>query len=155
MPVSGATAIHSEPDTSALDVQPSLAVKRIRSVADAYAVFSRWHEERQEVVSSAFLNSGMKLLAVREIFRGTVNQSVANPREILRAALLEDAVYLIVAHNHPSQDPKPSPWDRNFTQRMETAAALVGIPLLDHLIVCRGGRFFSFAQSGQLCRSKR
>ncbi|MCB0416050.1 MAG: JAB domain-containing protein [Bdellovibrionaceae bacterium] len=130
-------------------------MKRIRNVADAYSVFSRWHSERQEVVSSAFLNGGMKLLSVREIFRGTVNQSVANPREILRAALLEDAVYLIVAHNHPSQDPSPSLWDKTFTKRMSVAATAVGIPLLDHLIVCKAGRYFSFAESGQLKATRR
>ncbi|MCB0406018.1 MAG: JAB domain-containing protein [Bdellovibrionales bacterium] len=130
-------------------------MRRIKSVADAYSIFSRWHSERQEVVSTAFLNGAMKLLSVREIFRGSVNHSVANPREILRAALLEDAVYLIVAHNHPSQDPAPSQWDRCFTKQMESAAAAVGIPLLDHLIVCGAGRYFSFAESGQLSRTRR
>ena len=69
------------------------------------------------------------------ISRGTVNASLATPREVLIEALRFQAVSLILVHNHPSGDPEPSSEDIRLTQRMREAAELIGIRLLDHIII--------------------
>ncbi len=125
---------------------------RVTSVKEAYDVFKDIAEETQEVLSAAFLNSAHGVLGRMEIFRGTITHITASPREILRAALLKNATKILIAHNHPSQDPLPSAEDQRFTKQLERAACLVGIPLLDHLIICQRNVFYSFAASKQLGR---
>jgi len=112
----------------------------------AYHLFSDIANEEQEVLKAAFLTSQNQVIRRQEIFRGTVNSTVANPREIIREALRTNAVKIIVAHNHPSQVPEPSQQDIAFTDQLQKAAAMMGVPLIDHLIVCRAGRYFSFAE---------
>jgi len=113
----------------------------------AYELFCDIVHEPQEVLVAAFLNTQNRLLARREIFRGSLDVSVANPREIIREAFKTNAAKIIVAHNHPSQNPEPSEQDRRFTMKMELAARTVGIPLVDHLVVCEAKRYFSFARA--------
>lgn len=123
---------------------------QILSPEDAYRVFSDLSGESQEVVCAAFLDSQNRVLRRKEIFRGTVDTSVAQPREILREALRSNASRLVLAHNHPSDISEPSEEDRAFTSRVQQACVFVGISLLDHVIICGGGRFYSFAGSGEL-----
>ena len=113
----------------------------------AYYLFSDLALEDQELVVAVFLNGANRVIGKRCIFRGTVDYSSARPREILREALRFNAVKLLVAHNHPSQRPEPSEEDVVFTSQLELAAEAVGIPLIDHVIVCGGGRYFSFAEA--------
>lgn len=121
--------------------------------AAAAKLFAFLEWEEQEVVAAAFLDSGHRLIAVREIFRGTVAESIAQPREILREALRLNAVKFLVAHNHVSRNTLPSPQDVRFTVRMEWAADAVGLPMLDHLILARGENYFSFAEAKLLRKS--
>ena len=80
---------------------------------------------------------------------GTLTASLVHPREVFRAAILGCAAGVILAHNHPSGDPAPSPEDRETTRRIKSAGDLLGIPMIDHIIV-GGERFFSFRQAGLL-----
>jgi DNA repair protein RadC len=79
---------------------------------------------------------------------GTADSSAVYPREILRNALLTDATALIFFHNHPSGDPEPSSCDREITKELVFASKLMGLKVLDHIIIGREGRYFSFADQG-------
>ncbi|MCD8223889.1 MAG: DNA repair protein RadC [Clostridiales bacterium] len=88
---------------------------------------------------------------IRELLlsQGTVNASLASPREIFIEALRYRAVSLIMVHNHPSGDPAPSPEDIRLTARVREGGELVGIRLLDHVII-GDGRYFSLKERGLL-----
>ena len=121
----------------------------IDSSRQAFESFRFLSYERQEVVTAIALNSQFELLEIREIFRGTIDKSLAQPREILQFAFETNAAKIVIGHNHPSGNCFPSDEDCEFTHRLWKACELMGIPLLDHLVV--GGRdYFSFADSGQL-----
>ena len=94
------------------------------------------------------------LLGDREISRGSLNESIAHPREIFRPALEKGAYAIAVAHNHPSGDPTPSEADRRLTRRLSEAGTLLQIPLVDHVIIgaARGSHspYFSFREAGLL-----
>lgn len=90
----------------------------------------------------------MRPLGVFEISHGSVNYTIVNPRDILISALLCGASSFILIHNHPSGDCSPSADDQKLTQRVKDAGALVGIPLMDHIIIGEG--VFSFKDSGLL-----
>lgn len=83
------------------------------------------------------------------ISRGVLTGSMVHPREVFRAAIAEAAAGIIVVHNHPSGDPTPSPEDRAITGQLVAAGAVIGIPVLDHVIVA-GDRWMSFATQGLL-----
>lgn len=88
---------------------------------------------------------------IREVLvsRGVLTGSLVHPREVFRAAIAEAAAGIIVVHNHPSGDPTPSPEDRSVTAQLTAAGAVLGIPVLDHVIVA-GDRWTSFASQGLL-----
>ncbi|MFZ4116783.1 MAG: RadC family protein [Chthoniobacterales bacterium] len=92
------------------------------------------------------------LMEQREIFRGSLSQTMAHPREIFQSAIVKRAYAIAIVHNHPSGDPLPSPADRRFTQRLMTAGEFLQIPLFDHVIVGTesGSRkpYFSFREAG-------
>ena len=106
-----------------------------------------------ESLRAVFLNTRSHLIRVEEISRGGLNESVAHPREILRAALTHHAYSYILVHNHPSGDPSPSSADRALTRRLAAASKEVGIEMVDHIIIgahsaSRQAPFFSFAEAG-------
>ncbi len=124
----------------------------ITKVHDAYLLFRSIENEPQEVVWAAFLNARLRVLRKKEIFRGTLTNAPACPREILREALRANGARVIIAHNHPSGNPDPSEEDCEFTAQLELAAQCLGIPLLDHLILAKGGHYFSFAEAKRIGR---
>lgn len=109
---------------------------------------------RQEVVRVLLLNTKYELIAMEEVSSGSVNESVAHPREIFRPALVHSAYAVAVVHNHPSGDPTPSEADRRLTRRLAQAADSLGVALLDHVIIGSpsGGRqpYVSFREMGLL-----
>lgn len=121
--------------------------------AQAAKLFRGIGEEDQEVVHAAYLKTNHEVIAVREIFRGTLLESPAQPREILREALKCNAARFVLAHNHPSGEAWPSEKDLRFTVRLEWASEVIGIALLDHLIIGREDVYFSFAEARLLGRS--
>jgi DNA repair protein RadC len=96
-----------------------------------------------------FLNSKNRLLGDEVMVEGSVNEVPIYPREIMRRALEIGATALILAHNHPSGDPKPSSDDIRVTRLVASAAAALDIRLHDHVIVARSG-WISFSASGLL-----
>ena len=92
------------------------------------------------------LNTRNQVVARRTIYIGTVNSSAVRPAEVLRPAIRENAPSIIVAHNHPSGDPTPSPEDISVTRDLVAAGKLMDIELLDHLVIGHGGRFTSLKE---------
>lgn len=89
----------------------------------------------QEHLTALFLNTKNEIIRRKDIFIGTVNSSVAHPREIFKEAVKYPTARIIIGHNHPSGNPEPSQADLIFTQRMIECGELMGIELLDHLII--------------------
>ncbi|MDQ6807914.1 MAG: DNA repair protein RadC [Verrucomicrobiota bacterium] len=109
------------------------------------------HKESLRVV---LLDTRYHLLRVEEVSLGSVNESIAHPREVFRPAVIASAYAVIVVHNHPSGDPSPSQSDHSLTRRLADAAELLQIKLLDHIIIGApaDGRlpYFSFKEAGVL-----
>jgi DNA repair protein RadC len=103
----------------------------------------RYHLRDQEVMGAVFLDARNRLLGDCEIYRGTLHRAAVEPREILKECLLRGAAGVVLFHTHPSGDPSPSTEDLLFTRRMDGAADLVGVRLVDHLVVGGSGRWVS------------
>ena len=97
----------------------------------------------------ALVDNKNRLMAWEQVSRGTVDQAPVYPREVLSLALTHKASGIILVHNHPGGDPKPSPQDVEQTKRINRAAQDLGVRLLDHLIVTETD-FFSFQSQGML-----
>jgi DNA repair protein RadC len=117
---------------------------RIRSSADALAFCRRRFgqlaaEAKQEHFYVVCLDTKHQVIDVHTVSVGLLNQSLVAPREVFRHAIRDAASAVILSHNHPSGDPTPSREDLAVTRRLEEAAQLIGINLLDHIIVARQG----------------
>lgn len=108
-----------------------------------------------ESVRVISLNTRYKFLAIDEISRGTLSESLFHPREAFRHALARQAHGVILVHNHPSGDPSPSRADRHITTQLKAAGELLQIEVHDHVIlgaprVDQPQPWFSFRQNGAL-----
>jgi DNA repair protein RadC len=102
-----------------------------------------------EVFCVLFLDAQHRIIALKQMFRGTVTQTSVYPREVVKEALSLNAAAVILAHNHPSGAVEPSRADEYLTQTLKTALALVDVRVLDHFVVA-GGDIVSFAERGLL-----
>ncbi|MBN8710601.1 MAG: JAB domain-containing protein [Verrucomicrobia bacterium] len=112
------------------------------------------HEPEKEHLVAVFLNTKLRLIGYHVVSVGSLNEAVAHPREIFRAAILAGAYAIVLMHNHPSGDPAPSQADHRMTKRIAEAAEIIGIQLSDHVVVGtpETGRqpYFSFREAGVL-----
>ncbi|WP_428563925.1 MAG: RadC family protein [Solidesulfovibrio sp. DCME] len=108
---------------------------------------SRLGAKEREELWMALVDAKNRLLAWEQVSQGTVDQAAIYPREILGAALRHKACGIILVHNHPSGDPRPSPEDKAITRRIASAAREMDLRVLDHVIVTAGG-YFSFQVEG-------
>ena len=102
-----------------------------------------------EVFAVLFLDAQSRLIALEEMFRGTLTQTSVYPREIVKRSLDLGAAAVILAHNHPSGAAEPSRADEFLTQTLKSALSLVDVRVLDHLVVGQG-QVVSFAERGLL-----
>lgn len=109
-----------------------------------------WLRDRdREVFAALFLDSQHRVLAAEELSQGTLDAASVYPREVVRRALALGAAAVIFAHNHPSGVAEPSMADRQLTERLKSALALVDVRVLDHFVVGEGDPA-SFAERGWL-----
>lgn len=114
------------------------APSRIRGPADvAQALGPVRRREEVECFWVLGLDARQGLLGIAEVSRGTVSACLVHPRECFVPAMAMRACSVVVAHNHPSQDPEPSPEDLALTERLVAAGRLLGIPVIDHVVVTR------------------
>jgi DNA repair protein RadC len=100
-----------------------------------------------EVFAVLFLDHQHRLLAMEELFRGTLSQTSVYPREVVKRALALNAAAVVLAHNHPSGVAEPSRADEHLTQTLKSALSLVDVRVLDHLVV-GAHDVVSFAERG-------
>jgi DNA repair protein RadC len=109
---------------------------------------------QRESLRVLLLDTRLHLLRVEEISLGSLNESIAHPREIFRPVFIHAAFAIVIVHNHPSGDPSPSDADHRLTRRLAEAARIMQITLLDHIILgspAEGRRpYFSFREAGIL-----
>lgn len=103
----------------------------------------------QEYFKVLFLNQANQILGYTLISEGGLTETCADVRLIMQAALLTNSVALILAHNHPSGNLKPSPEDIRLTKQVRDAAQLMRIKILDHIILS-DTEYYSFADEGML-----
>ncbi|HEX7963832.1 MAG TPA: DNA repair protein RadC [Candidatus Saccharimonadales bacterium] len=120
-------------------------VEPLRTQHDMLLRLADLRTKQQEYFVALSLDGGQRLIAQRTITIGTLDSVLAHPREVFADAIADRAATLVVAHNHPSGDPKPSLKDITLTQQLAAAGHLLGIELQDHFIVSKTGQF-SFRQ---------
>ncbi len=105
-------------------------------------VVAAWPElvgAEREVFGVLALNARHGITRRVVVSIGSLNASIVHPREVFRVALLYSAASLVLVHNHPSGDPEPSDEDLAITRRLVEAGELLGVAVLDHVIIARGG----------------
>jgi DNA repair protein RadC len=115
----------------------------------AHYLKAKLKDYRHEVFAVMFLNRANKVNHFEIVSEGGITGTVADPRVILRKALEQDAVNIILCHNHPSGSLKPSKADEQLTAKIKEAARFLDIVVLDHIIVSEDG-YYSFADEGIL-----
>lgn len=121
------------------------------SITGTVAAFNHCHaligHKEQENLMVVLLDTKNQIIDSHIVSVGTINQSIAHPRDVFREAIRQNASRIIVSHNHRSGDTHPSGADREMTKRMRAVGELVGIELLDHIIVGPNPtRNYSFAE---------
>ena len=126
---------------------------KIVSSEDAYKYLLPTYKEGticyKEYFKVLFLNQSNQVLGYTLISEGGITETSVDVRVILQAALLTNSVALVLAHNHPSGNPRPSRQDMEITKQVKEAAKLMRITVIDHLILTGAG-YYSFSDEGQL-----
>jgi DNA repair protein RadC len=144
----------SVPGTSADTVvsgdSPAVLYQFFRDVVEAEPTF----EPEKELLVLVCLNTRLVMKGWHVVSLGSLNECVARVREVLRPVLLTGSYGFALVHNHPSGDPTPSEADRRFTRRIDEAAQLMELRLLDHVIIGKSaegrGPYFSFREAGMI-----
>lgn len=110
---------------------------------------ARMGDYQQEVFACLYLNNQHRVVAMEELFRGTIDGAAVYPREVVRRCLHNNAAAVIFAHNHPSGLAEPSQADIAITNRLKLALNTIDVRVLDHVVVGRA-EVVSFAERGLL-----
>ena len=108
----------------------------------------------REVFKVLHLDAKNRLIAVEDLFSGSITASPVYPRVVIQSALVKKSVSVIFAHNHPSGDPEPSREDIAITRRLLRALSAIGIGVHEHLVI-GDNRYYSFAEAGMMDRLRR
>jgi DNA repair protein RadC len=140
-------------------IAPSLAETELPAIVSPDQVVHFWHsvvasdtdfEAEKERLVVLVMSTKSKVRAYHIVSVGTVNETCAHPREILRPVIMLAGYSMILTHNHPSGDPSPSQADRRLTSLIREAADIFQIVLQDHVIIGRDGLHYSFREAGLL-----
>ena len=118
-----------------------------QDVADFLMPRLRYAAKEQFVV--ILLNSKNKVIGTEVVSEGSLSSSIVHPREVYAPAMLHHAAAIMVAHNHPSGDPKPSLEDEEVTRMLSRSGKVLGIPMIDHVII-GDGNYYSFLENEAL-----
>ena len=126
--------------------------KKIRNAHDVVEIINalgsdEWPYER---LYCLYLDTKNRVIGVEMVSQGTLNASLIHPREVFRGANLQNAHAFILVHNHPSGDVEPSNADKQVTNLLKEASAIIQIDLLDHVIVGADSGWYSFRERGLL-----
>lgn len=122
---------------------PNICLQDPYSIAEYY--MERLRHMKQEVVLIAMFNANNELIGDKTLTKGTVNASLASPRDLFIEALKAEAVNIVLLHNHPSGNAQPSRDDKLLTKRVVECGNLIGIKVIDHIII-GDKKYFSFCQ---------
>jgi len=122
---------------------------KITNPSDVFPLIKRYSTKKQEHFLVITLSAASVAIRVHLTSIGLLNRTLIHPREVFVRAIKDNAASVILAHNHPSGNVEPSREDREATQRLVKAGALLGIEVLDHLIIGKSG-FYSFRESGDM-----
>lgn len=100
---------------------------------------------------AVFLNADNRVKGFIKVSEGGVNGVIVDPKVVFSAALKCLATSIVLTHNHPSGNPRPSECDRELTKQLVSGAKLLDIGIMDHIIVASGGRYYSFRDYGNIC----
>lgn len=129
----------------------NLAKNQIKHIKSARDVFDLFHEELKEEKQENFfilmLNNKNYVIGQEFITKGTLDLSVAHPREIFKPAIKNSASKIILIHNHPSGDPSPSKSDLDITDELIKSGEFLGIDVVDHVIIGKG-KYWNWRESG-------
>ena len=121
---------------------------KIKGSIDIYNYFNDLlKDKKQEHFYAVYLDNKKKVITKKLLYIGTINGSVAHPREIFKTAYLVSASFIICVHNHPSGDPSPSNEDIVFTNKLMEIGKLNNIPVLDHIVIGKNC-YYSFFEEG-------
>ncbi len=127
-----------------------LKKEKISSSADAFEILQpRMADLLHEEFAVLMLNRANEVIGKYDLSKGGIAGTVVDPKLIFKAALENLACGIILCHNHPSGNPKPSPEDLKLTKKLKDAGTLMEIDVLDHIIIAGNG-YFSFADEGLL-----
>jgi len=146
--IRGASTITAGKILSALELARRHLVRDSTPLLTGQDILARLGDLRtkgQEHFVCLTLDGGQRLIAQRTITIGTLDSVQAHPREVFADAIADRAASIVIAHNHPSGDPKPSQKDISLTQQLAAAGQLLGITMRDHLILTKA-EHFSFRQ---------
>ena len=115
-----------------------------QDVADFLMPRLRYAAKEQFVV--ILLNNKNKVIGTEVVSEGSLSSSIVHPREVYAPAILHHAAAIMVAHNHPSGDPKPSTEDAEVTRVLARSGKVLGIPMIDHVII-GDGNYYSFLEN--------
>lgn len=102
-----------------------------------------------EVFVAVYLDTKNRIMAAKQISEGSLTCAVVHPREVYAEAIIRHAAAIIVAHNHPSGDPRPSDEDRELTRALVRTGEIMGIQFLDHVVI-GDGRYYSFKEHHEI-----
>jgi DNA repair protein RadC len=137
--------------TAAIGLHTGDVVTQPGPVAAALAAHYGTETDPQENLLLLTLDNKSRILSTFRLFRGTINGCETSAREIITAALLDGASQILLAHNHPSGDPAPSPQDIAFTKKVREACDLFSVTLVDHIILgSPHHRYVSLKERGHL-----
>jgi DNA repair protein RadC len=130
-----------------LQAPPADERPRITNPAEAARLMSPYLRDlEQEELHVALLDTRNRVLDIRPIYKGSLNSSMVRIAEIFRPAIEAPAAAIVIAHNHPSSDPTPSPEDVSLTHQIVRAGKLLDIGVLDHLVI--GHTYVSLKERG-------
>lgn len=118
----------------------------ITTPKDVVAQLTELRHNKKEHFIALYLNARNQLVHKETISMGTLNANLVHPREVFEPALKHSAAGIMVAHNHPSGDPRPSNTDSEITKKLTDAANIMGVTLFDHVIITKDS-YFSFQEN--------